>query len=69
MRFFIDTTPLPNGMHQVHRLDCTHLPSVLSRLYLGNFSSSFSALATARMVYSHADGCPICAGVPHRLNS
>ena len=69
MRFFIDTTPLPNGMHQVHRLDCAHLPSVLSRLYLGNFSSCHAALTSARMVYSHADGCPFCAPTHHRLNS
>ena len=65
MRFYVNTQAQPNGDHEVHRETCFRLPSAGNRLYLGDYTSSESALREARKYYPKADGCYYCCPEIH----
>ena len=46
MRFYVNKNAQPNGDHEVHRYDCSWLPDMENRIYLGDFSTS-QAIGTA----------------------
>lgn len=51
MYFYVNSNAQPNGDHEVHRSDCSWLPSAENRVYLGCFSTSREAVNAARKYY------------------
>ena len=60
MCFYVNSNAQPNGDHEVHRSDCSWLPSAENRVYLGCFSTSREAVNAARECYRQVDGCCFC---------
>lgn len=54
-----------NGDHEVHHAGCYYLPVLENRHYLGEFTSCFQAVATAKIYDSSADGCVHCSPACH----
>ena len=54
--FYVNSNAQPNGDHEVHRSDCSWLPSAENRVYLGCFSTSREAVNAARKYYRQVDG-------------
>ena len=50
------------GNHEVHTTDCSYLPSVENRIYIGYFSDCKSAISDAKSKYPFKtfDGCFYC---------
>ena len=65
MRFYVNKNAQSNGDHEVHRYDCTWLPSVENRIYLGDFSTSQAAVSEARRYYTKVNGCIHCCPESH----
>lgn len=65
MYFYVNSNAQPNGDHEVHRSDCSWLPSAENRVYLGCFSTSREAVNAARKYYRQVDGCCFCCPESH----
>ena len=65
MRYYVNENAQVNGDHEVHRADCSWLPTAENRLYLGEFASSYEALMAAKRIYNSADGCAYCCPEIH----
>jgi hypothetical protein len=59
-KYYVNENAQSNRDREVHREDCTYLPNVLNRKYLGEHSSCKPAVAEAKKTYSEADGCKNC---------
>lgn len=55
----------PNNNHEVHHEDCSKLPNVSNRDYLGYFNTCSEAVSKAKTMYSKVDGCAICCPECH----
>ena len=66
MKYYVNKVAQSNGDHEVHRVTCSWLPNASNCLYLGDFSSSASALREARKYYSRVDGCFYCCPEIHK---
>lgn len=57
-----------NGYHEIHTENCSYLPSVLNREYIGYFSSCQSAKLEAMRKHpdKNFDGCYFCCRECHR---
>lgn len=57
-----------HGYHEVHTEDCSFLPSVGNRTYIGQFSNCSSAIMNASIRYpgKKFDGCFYCCHECHR---
>ena len=61
-KYFVNDKAQPDsGDHEVHEDECSRLPELLNRTYLGEFSSCEEAVEAAKKIYSTADGCGICS--------
>ena len=69
MCFYVNSNAQPNGDHEVHRSDCSWLPSAENRVYLGCFSTSREAVNAARKYYRQVDGCCFCCPESHLLTA
>ena len=60
-------TDNPNHNHEVHKENCSELPSPSNREYLGSFSTSKAALQEAEKRHPSwdIDGCKICCSEIH----
>lgn len=65
MRFYVNKNAQPNGDHEVHRYDCSWLPDMENRIYLGDFSTSQAAVREARRYYTKVNGCYYCCPESH----
>ena len=65
MCFYVNSNAQPNGDNEVHRSDCSWLPSAENRVYLGCFSTSREAVNAAREYYRQVDGCCFCCPESH----
>ena len=65
MRFYVNKNAQPNGDHEVHRSDCSWLPVVENRIYLGDFTTSQAAVQEARKYFVCVDGCYYCCPESH----
>ncbi len=65
MRYYVNTNAQANGDHEVHKSDCSWLPHVDNRIYLGNFDSCFGAVRKAKGYYRQSNGCYYCSGNCH----
>jgi hypothetical protein len=63
--YYVNKNAQPNGDHEVHTGDCSHLPQPENRLYLGLFSNCKDAVKKAKETYSQSDGCYYCCNACH----
>jgi hypothetical protein len=62
-----DTSSNPNHNHEVHTEDCTWMPSLANREYLGYFDNCTDAVQAAKgKKYSNVDGCKTCCPLCHK---
>jgi len=64
-RYYVNKNAQTNGDHEVHRDDCSFLPSLDNRSYLGDFTSCQPAVTEAKRIYAAADGCATCSPSCH----
>ena len=63
--YYVNKKAQANGDHEVHKSNCTYLPSQENRLYLGSFYDCHDAVREAKKTYSTADGCYYCSPECH----
>lgn len=62
--YYINNNEQSNGDHEVHREECSWLPNVSNRTYLGYLTSSFTAINVAQQKFptwkinGYAHCCP-----------
>jgi len=61
--YYVNDEAQPNGDHEVHTDACVHLPA--KRTYVGNFATCHVAVAEAKKIYRHCNGCYSCASACH----
>lgn len=61
MRYYVNKNEQANGDHEVHVPDCSFFPKPENRIFLGDFSGCYYAVAEARRYYSQVNGCYYCA--------
>lgn len=61
--YYVNSSPQPNGDHEVHKEGCTYMP--INKMHLGTFSSCRPAVESAKKVYPRADGCYWCSRECH----
>jgi hypothetical protein len=65
-KYYVNQNAQSNGDHEVHKEGCYYLSLVERKLYLGEFTSCFPAVAEAKKYYSSADGCYYCCPLCHK---
>ena len=63
--YYVNKRAQLTGEHEVHAEDCTYLPNVVNRQYLGMFDSPQKAVEEARKYYLNVDGCFFCCYLAH----
>lgn len=55
------------GRHEVHSGDCSYLPSLENRTYIGYFANCQQAIYNAKLKYPSKsfDGCYWCSNICH----
>ncbi|TCC96379.1 hypothetical protein EZ449_22355 [Pedobacter frigidisoli] len=64
-KYYVNKNAQSNGDHEVHDQDCTYLPAVDNRKYLGEFLSCEGAVTEAKKTYSKSNGCKTCSKPCH----
>jgi len=59
-RYYVYKHAQSNGDHEVHVDGCSFMPQAENRMYLGDFSSCFPAVAEAKKHYPKSNGCYYC---------
>ncbi|WP_158797882.1 hypothetical protein [Pedobacter sp. L105] len=60
-KYYVNDRAQNSGDHEVHDDTCPYLHLIVSKTFLGNFSSCSAAVKEAKKTYSTADGCAICS--------
>ncbi|MCI8507526.1 MAG: hypothetical protein HFJ06_03025 [Lachnospiraceae bacterium] len=65
--YFNDNTD-NHGYNEIHTEDCSYLPSVFNRTYIGDFASCQDAMSAAKIQYPSKtfDGCYYCCRECHK---
>ena len=63
--YYVNKNPQSNGDHEVHKENCTYLPSVENRQYLGVFPTCHGAVQEAKKYYPQSNGCYYCSNECH----
>lgn len=64
-KYYVNKQAQPTGEHEVHKEDCTYLPTEENRLYLGSFDNCHDAIKKAKEYYDNVDGCYYCSEECH----
>jgi len=62
--YFLNTQASKKNEHFVHLANCTLLPELTKRRFLGRFKSCNDAMVQARRDYMNAICCPFCLKEP-----
>lgn len=62
-RYYVNNKPQSNGDYEVHRQDCSYLPS--DKTDLGLFDNCHGAVMAAKRYYPTANGCKFCSRPCH----
>lgn len=60
--FYLSHLQQANAKPELHRRECSNLPPIKQRQYLGPFPDVGSALEKARLINSSSIICPVCCG-------
>lgn len=63
--YYVNKNAQANGVHDVHKEGCAYGPAPENRLFLGYFYSCHEAIAKAKAMYLHVDGCYYCMPTCH----
>ena len=63
--YYVNKNPQSNGDHEVHKENCTYLPSVENRQYLGVFATCHRAVQEAKKYFPQSNGCYYCSNECH----
>ena len=64
--YYVNKNAQSNVDHEVHAEECSYLPAVANRDYLGYYSDCSSAVTEAKAKgYSRVNGCYWCANKCH----
>lgn len=63
--YYVNKQAQSNGDHEVHKSDCSYLPSEENRLYLGSFDNCHDAVREAKKHYTQVNGCYWCSKECH----
>lgn len=58
--YYVNDVAQANGDHEVHNPNCTFLPEVQNRTYLGVFATCQEAVDAAKEHYDQVNGCVHC---------
>ncbi|MFC4209909.1 hypothetical protein ACFOWA_01870 [Pedobacter lithocola] len=64
-KYYVNKVAQSNGDHEVHHQDCSFLPALQNRGYLGEFVSCSGAVTAAKKTYPSANGCYFCSNSCH----
>lgn len=66
-KYYINKNQQFNGDHEVHREDCLYIHNPDNYFYLGDFLSSHSAVARAKILFPkwYINGCAFCCPESH----
>lgn len=64
-KYYVNDNTQSNGDHEVHDEDCSFLPLVQNRTYLGIFSGCRDAVKEAKKKHSQVNGCFYCSKECH----
>ncbi|MFT7900241.1 hypothetical protein VBY74_09680 [Tenacibaculum ascidiaceicola] len=64
-RYYVNKNAQANGDHEVHKLECSWIPKVENRIYLGEFDNCKDAVKEAKKYYSKVNGCYYCSKECH----
>lgn len=59
--YYVNKVAQSNGDNEVHTQDCTYLPNIINREYVGYFSNCKHAIRKAKENFPNADGCFHCS--------
>ena len=66
MHYYVNDSEDRRGLHEVHNENCSWLPQIVSKTYLGHFSNCANAVREAkRNHYPKSDGCAHCSPECH----
>ncbi|MGB7061298.1 MAG: hypothetical protein WBF13_02950 [Candidatus Zixiibacteriota bacterium] len=63
--YYVNKQAQANGDHEVHKSDCSCLPTEENRLYLGSLTNCSDAVREAKKHYAQSNGCYYCARECH----
>jgi hypothetical protein len=63
--YYANKNSQSNGDHEVHKSDCSFLPKVENRTYLGEFDNCKDAVKEAKKTYDDVNGCYYCSNSCH----
>jgi hypothetical protein len=64
--YYVNNTEQKNGDHEVHTDECPYFKVIVSKKYLGLFSSCKPAVDEAKKTYPQSDGCAYCCSECHK---
>ena len=59
-RYYVNMNVQLSGRHEVHTSVCHRVPTIQSRIYLGDFICCHPAVTEARNYYAYVNGCHTC---------
>ncbi len=60
MKYYVNKNAQSNGDHEVHTQNCSYLPIMENRIYLGEFTNCKDAVKEAKKYYTQTNGCFFC---------
>lgn len=63
--YYLNRNAQSTGEHEFHTEDCSYLPDVNNRIYLGYFDNCRDAEKAAKKYTNNVDGCYFCCSVCH----
>ncbi|MCH6234371.1 hypothetical protein [Cognataquiflexum rubidum] len=61
--YYLSTDPNNEGDYEIHHRECSKIPSIQKRLYLGPFNNGHEAMNLARVSHSKLVICEACQNV------
>ncbi len=59
-KYYVKIEEDENGIHEVHREGCSHMPDHWNVQYLGVFDNSLDAVCAAKEIYTNSGSCSYC---------
>lgn len=65
LHYYVNKNAQSTGEHEVHTENCSYLPDMSNRQYLGYFDNCKDAMQAAKKYYNNVDGCYYCSKLCH----
>ncbi len=64
-KYCVNRREQDTGEHEVHSMDCEHLPDPVNQVHLGSFDNCHDAVKEAKKHFDDVDGCYYCSKECH----